>query len=156
MKKQLMQITIDDPGLPEVRELLEEHLRDMYQLSPPESVHALEVNELQGPDVTFWTVRDGRVVLGCGALKEIDSEHGEIKSMRTPLSLRRRGAARAVLAHIIAVARERGYKRLSLETGSMEAFIPAQRLYESFGFSYCGPFGDYGPDPNSVFMTLRL
>src|SRR5262245_56269461 len=151
-----MQIVIDDPGLHEVRELLEEHLRNMHELSPPESVHALDVSKLQEPNITFWTVRDGSLLLGCGALKEIDSEHGEIKSMRTPLSLRRRGAGRAVLAHIIAVARQRGYKRLSLETGSMEAFIPAQRLYESFGFSYCEPFGAYGPDPNSVFMTLAL
>ena len=151
-----MQIAVDDPGLPEVRELLEEHLRNMYELSPPESVHALDVSKLQEPDITFWTVRDGSILLGCGALKEIDSEHGEIKSMRTPRSLRRRGAARAVLAHIISVARERGYKRLSLETGSMAAFVPAQRLYESFGFSYCEAFGDYEPDPNSVFMTLRL
>jgi putative acetyltransferase len=151
-----MQIAVDDPGLPEVRKLLEEHLRNMYELSPPESVHALDVSKLQESDVTFWTVRDGSTLLGCGALKEINSEHGEIKSMRTPLSLRRRGAGRAVLTHIIAVARERGYKRLSLETGSMEAFAPAQLLYESFGFRYCEPFGDYRPDPNSVFMTLEL
>ena len=151
-----MQITVEDAGLPEVRELLEEHLRNMHELSPPESVHALDVGKLQEPDVTFWTVRDGAILLGCGALKQLDPEHGEIKSMRTPRSLRRRGAGRAVLAHIIAVARERGYKRLSLETGSMEAFVPAQRLYESFGFSYCEPFGDYRPDPNSVFMTLRI
>ena len=151
-----MQIAVDDPGLPEVRELLEEHLRNMYELSPPESVHAFDVGKLQEPDVTFWTVRDGPILLGCGALKEIDSGHGEIKSMRTPLSLRRRGAGRLVLTHIITVARERGYKRLSLETGSMEAFVPAQRLYESFGFSYCEPFGDYRPDPNSIFMTLEL
>ena len=151
-----MQIAVDDPGLPEVRELLEEHLRNMYELSPPESVHALDVSKLQESDVTFWTVRDGTILLGCGALKEIDSRHGEIKSMRTPLSLRRRGAGRAVLTHIITVARERGYRRLSLETGSLEAFVPAQRLYESFGFRYCAPFGDYRPDPNSVFMTLEL
>src|SRR5262245_25994553 len=118
-----MRIAVDDPGLPEVRELLEEHLRNMYELSPPESVHALDVSTLQGPDITFWTVRDGSTLLGCGALKELDSEHGEIKSMRTPVMLRRRGAGRAVLTHIIAVARERGYKRLSLETGSMAAFV---------------------------------
>jgi putative acetyltransferase len=94
--------------------------------------------------------------LGCGALKEIDSEHGEIKSMRTPVSLRRRGAGRSILEHIIAVARTRGYKRLSLETGSPSAFLPARRLYESFGFSYCEPFGEYELAPYSVFMTLRL
>lgn len=151
-----MRVTVDDPGLPEVRKLLEEHLRDMYELSPPESVHALDVGKLQESDVTFWTVRDGPLLLGCGAIKEIDSGHGEIKSMRTPLSLRRRGAGRALLTHMIAVARERGYKRLSLETGAREAFAPAQRLYGSFGFRYCEPFGNYRLDPNSVFMTLEL
>ena len=128
----------------------------MYELSPPESVHALDVSKLQGPDITFWTVREGSLLLGCGALKEIDSTHGEVKSMRTPTALRRKGAGRAVLAHIVAEAKARGYERLSLETGSFEAFVPAQRLYQSFGFSFCGPFGDYQPDPNSVFMTLHL
>src|SRR5262249_19060971 len=119
-------------------------------------VHALDVSELQGSDITFWTVREGSLLLGCGALKELDSTHGEIKSMRTPADLRRKGAGRAVLAHIIAEAKARGYARLSLETGSFDAFLPAQRLYESFGFNYCGPFGDYTPDPNSVFMALQL
>jgi len=128
----------------------------MYELSPPESVHALDVSRLRSPDVSFWTVRDGEVLLGCGALKELNPLHGEVKSMRTPASLRRRGAGRAVLTHIVQEARARGYRRLSLETGSMEAFAPAQKLYESFGFSYCGPFADYKPDPNSVFMTLAL
>jgi putative acetyltransferase len=111
---------------------------------------------LQEPDITFWTVRDGAVLLGCGALKQLDPAHGEIKSMRTPTALRRQGAGRAMLTHIIAVARGRGYGRLSLETGSMEAFLPAQRLYQHYGFTYCGPFGDYRPDPNSLFMTLKL
>ena len=106
--------------------------------------------------ITFWSVRDGDTLLGCGALKEIDPEHGEVKSMRTPQALRRRGAGRAVLTHILSEARRRGYKRLSLETGSMDAFLPAQKLYESFGFTYCGPFADYKPDPYSVFMTLTL
>jgi putative acetyltransferase len=151
-----MEVVIDDPTRPEVRALLEEHLRSMYELSPPESVHALDVSKLASPDITFWTVRDGALLLGCGALKELDPRHGEIKSMRTPVALRRRGAGRAVLTHIVAVARERGYARLSLETGSMEAFIPAQRLYETFGFQYCTPFGDYKLDPHSLFMTLRL
>jgi len=151
-----MRIEVEDPAGPDVCALLEEHLRNMHELSPPESVHAHDIARLKGPDITFWTVRDGSLLLGCGALKELDSIHGEVKSMRTPLALRRRGAGRAVLAHIVAEARARGYKRLSLETGSSEAFLPAQRLYESFGFSYCGPFGDYKPDPNSVFMMLRL
>lgn len=128
----------------------------MHELSPPESVHALDVTGLQRPEVTFWSVREQDRLLGCGALKELDPEHGEVKSMRTPQSLRRKGAGRAVLKHIIEEARRRGYKRLSLETGSMEAFRPAWRLYESFGFQYCGPFADYKPDPNSVFMTFVL
>jgi putative acetyltransferase len=151
-----MEVVVDDPTRPEVRALLEEHLRSMYELSPPESVHALDVGKLTGPDITFWTVRDGALLLGCGALKELDPRHGEIKSMRTPVALRRRGAGRAVLTHIVAVARERGYAQLSLETGSMEAFVPAQRLYESFDFQYCTPFGDYKLDPYSLFMTLKL
>lgn len=151
-----MQIVVDDPARSDVRALLEEHLRCMHELSPPESVHALDVAELQAADVTFWTIRDGELLLGCGALKELDARHGEIKSMRTPLALRRRGAGRAMLTHIVEVARERGYERLSLETGTPEAFIPAQRLYESFGFQYCTPFGDYKLDPYSAFMTLRL
>ena len=151
-----MRIQLDDPARPDVLALLEEHLRDMYELSPPESVHAFDISRLKSPDVSFWTVRDGEVLLGCGALKELDPTHGEIKSMRTPISLRRRGAGRAVLTHIVQEARARGYRRLSLETGSMAAFVPAQRLYESFGFVYCGPFADYSLDPNSVFMTLSL
>lgn len=101
-------------------------------------------------------MRLGGLLLGCGALKELDRKHGEIKSMRTPAALRRKGAGRAILAHIIAVARSRAYERLSLETGAMDAFKPAQKLYESFGFTRCGPFGDYRNDPNSVFMTMRL
>ena len=151
-----MRVELDDPARPDVVALLEEHLRNMRELSPPESVHALDVSRLKGPDITFWTVRDGPTLLGCGALKELDPQHGEVKSMRTPHSLRRRGAGRAILAHILEESRQRGYTRLSLETGSMEAFSPAQKLYESFGFTCCGPFADYGPDANSVFMTLRL
>lgn len=151
-----MEIAIDDPARPDVRALLEEHLRNMREISPPESVHALDIAGLQKPDITFWTVRDGDTLLGCGALRELDPTHGEIKSMRTPDAQRRRGAGRAVLQHILQAARSRGYRRLSLETGAMEAFAPARRLYESFGFTECAPFGDYTPDPNSVFMTLTL
>lgn len=151
-----IRIEVDDPAAPDVRALLEEHLRSMHQLSPPESVHALDVESLKRPDVTFWTVRDGVRLLGCGALKQLDPSHGEIKSMRTPAANRRQGAGRAVLEHVIAVARERGYRRLSLETGTNEAFVPAQTLYRSFGFEPCEPFGDYRPDPHSAFMTLRL
>jgi putative acetyltransferase len=151
-----MKIKIDDLQHPAVHALLHEHLRNMYELSPPESVHALDLEKLRAPDVTFWTAWENDILLGCGALKELEPKHGEIKSMRTPVAHRRKGTGRAILAYIIAVARERGYERLSLETGAHEAFSPAQKLYESFGFTYCGPFGDYTEDPNSVFMTLRL
>ena len=151
-----MKIEVDDLSRPEIHALLNEHLESMHALSPPESVHALNLEELRKPDITFWSVWDGPLLLGCGALKELDAKHGEVKSMRTPNSLRRQGAGRMVLAYIIDVARSRGYERLSLETGSMEAFMPAQRLYESFGFEYCQPFGEYSVDPNSVFMSVSL
>jgi putative acetyltransferase len=114
------------------------------------------VTKLQGPAITFWTVRDAGILLGCGALKELSTSHGEVKSMRTPDSARRRGAGRAMLNHIIAVARARGYQRLSLETGSVAGFDAARRLYASAGFVECGPFADYPLDPFSVFMTLSL
>jgi putative acetyltransferase len=151
-----MRIEVDDLLRPEVRALLREHLTNMHELSPPESVHALDISELRRSDVTFWTVWEGPVLMGCGALKELDSNHGEVKSMRTPAHQRRRGAGRAILTHIVAEARARGYKRLSLETGSMHAFEPAQKLYASFGFVYCGPFGSYKADPYSTFMSLEL
>jgi putative acetyltransferase len=151
-----MKIENDDLSRPAIHALLDEHLQSMYALSPPESVHALDLEKLRRPGITFWSAWEGPLLLGCGALKELDRKHGEVKSMRTPSALRRRGAGRAILAHIIEVARSRDYGRLSLETGSMEAFRPAQRLYESFGFTYCGPFGDYEEDPNSVFMTMPL
>lgn len=151
-----MQINIDDPAWPDVYALLEEHLRHMHELSPPESVHALDVTALQRPDITFWSVREDHVLLGCGALKELDPCHGEVKSMRTPAALRRRGAGRAMLNHILAEARRRGYTRLSLETGPAQTFRAAHHLYESVGFRHCGPFGDYQPDPFSVFMTMDL
>jgi putative acetyltransferase len=151
-----VRIELDDLSRSEVHALLREHLDNMNELSPRESVHALDVTSLRSPDVTFWTVWDNSVLLGCGALKELSPIHGEIKSMRTPQALRRRGAGRAILTHIIGEARRRGYQRLSLETGSFEAFRPAQKLYESFGFTYCAPFGGYKPDPNSVFMEMQL
>jgi putative acetyltransferase len=151
-----MEIRVDDLQNPAVRALIAEHLQSMYDSSPPESVHALDVEQLRGPGVTFWTIWDSEQLLGCGALKELDNAHGEIKSMRTPATLRRRGAGRALLAHIIQEAKARGYRRLSLETGSGDAHLPARKLYESFGFSYCGIFADYWDDPLSAFMTLQL
>jgi putative acetyltransferase len=146
-----MKIEVDDLSRPAIHALLNEH-----ELSPPESVHALDLEKLRKPGITFWSAWDDSLLLGCGALKELDRKHGEVKSMRTPAAFRRKGAGRAILAHIIEVARSRSYERLSLETGAMEAFKPAQILYESFGFTYCGPFGEYAEDPNSVFMTMRL
>lgn len=149
-----MLIKVDDLSGPEIRALLEEHLRHMHELSPPESVHALDIDALRHPDVTFWSAWDGPALLGCGALRALDATHGEVKSMRTSRAHLRRGTARAMLSHIVEAGRARGYERLSLETGSMAGFAPARALYESFGFTYCPPFGDYGEDPHSVFMTL--
>ena len=151
-----MRIERDDLRRPEVHALLEEHLAGMYELSPPESVHALDLSGLRSPDITFWTVWDGDTLVGCGALKELGPAEGEVKSMRTPKGMRRRGAGRAVLTHIIEEAKRRGYRRLNLETGSHDGFMPARKLYESFGFAPCGPFADYERDANSVFMTLGL
>jgi putative acetyltransferase len=151
-----MKIELDDLTRPQIHALLNEHLQNMYAVSPPESVHALDLDRLRQPEITFWTAWEGPELLGCGALKELDPLHGEIKSMRTPQVLRRRGAGRALLNHIMKVARDRGYRRLSLETGSQDAFQPAQTLYTSAGFGICGPFADYVEDPNSVFMTLQL
>lgn len=151
-----MQIEIDELTRGPVLALLNEHLTNMFELSPPENVFALDVSKLRAPDITFWTAWDGSVLLGCGALKELSASHGEIKSMRTPNALRRTGAGRAILAHIVATARQRGYRTLSLETGSNPAFLPAQQLYRSCGFAACGPFGSYQADPHSVFMSLAL
>ena len=151
-----MQIRRDDLSGPEIRALLAEHLASMRSISPPESVHALDLDGLKRPDVTFWTAWDGGALAGCGALKAIDATHGEVKSMRTAASHRRRGVARAMLEHIVGEARRRGYARLSLETGSMAEFAPARELYLRRGFTACAPFAGYRDDPNSVFMTLDL
>lgn len=151
-----MKIELDDLTRPEVHALLAEHLSSMHQLSPPESVHALDLAQLRRADVTFWCAWEGAELLGCGALKELSSSHGEVKSMRTARAHLRKGVARAILARILEEAGRRRYERLSLETGSQAAFQPAQQLYASFGFAYCGPFADYVEDPNSVFMTRAL
>jgi putative acetyltransferase len=152
----MMKIQIDDLSHPAIHALLEEHLLNMHELGPPESVHALDLDKLRRPGITFWSAWDGEVLLGCAALSELDATHGEVKSMRTPKALRRTGAGRALLMHLIATARARGYRRLSLETGTVAAFVPAHSLYESVGFTRTGPFGGYVEDPNSVFMTLAL
>ena len=151
-----MRIEVDDLSRPQVHALLEEHLTNMYELSPPDQVFALDLNKLRADDITFWTVWEEEALVGCGALKELTPTHGEIKSMRTPAAARGRGAGRAVLAHIIAVAQQRGYSKLSLETGSHPAFEPAHSLYRSKGFLISGPFGSYLPNEHSVFMELQL
>lgn len=151
-----MQIRTDDLTGTEVIGLLEAHLDYCRASSPPESVHALDLDGLRARNVTFWSVWDGQRILGCGALKELDPGHGEIKSMHTKASERGRGVAAAVVKHITEQARSRGYRRISLETGSNAAFAPARALYASFGFVLTEPFADYRPDPYSVFMTLDL
>jgi putative acetyltransferase len=151
-----VEIKTDDLTGTEVVELVREHLHGMTLISPAESIHALNIEQLQGPEMTFWSAWEGNVLLGCGALKELDREHGEIKSMRTSSSHLRKGVAKRLLQHIIEEAKRRCYLQLSLETGSMDSFLPARRLYESFGFQYCKPFSDYIKDPNNVFMTMKL
>ena len=151
-----MKIEIDDLSRPAIHALLNEHIRNMHALGPPESVHALDPEQLRRPEITFWSAWEGALLLGCGALMELTRTHGEVKSMRTPEAHRRTGAGRALLMHIIEIARARGYERLSLETGSVAAFRPAHCLYESAGFTVAGPFASYREDPNSVFMTLAL
>ena len=151
-----MEIRLDDLTGSEVIGLLEEHLRCMARVSPPESRHALDLDGLRKPEITFWTIWNGLELAGCGALKELDNEHGEIKSMRTAYKFQRQGVASKVLRHIIQEAKHRDYQRLSLETGSMPYFEPAWRLYASFGFRPCGPFASYRLDSNSVFMTKEL
>jgi len=149
-------IRLDDLSGSEIAELLADHLREMHQHSPPESVHALDLEALKRPEISFWSIWSGDELVGCGALKELEPGHGEIKSMRTAPAFRGKGAGRLMLRHILNEARTRGYRRLSLETGSMAAFDPARRLYENHGFSYCGPFAEYILDPHSVFMTIDL
>lgn len=146
----------DDLSGPEVRALLEEHFAGMLANSPEDSCHFLDFEGLKGPGVTFWSVWDDAELMGCGALKEIDFRHGEVKSMRTHSAQLRKGAAAAMLEHIIATAKARGYHRLSLETGSGPAFDAAHALYLRYGFTYCAPFADYKEDPFSRFMTLAL
>jgi putative acetyltransferase len=151
-----MEIRIDDLSGPEIAELLSEHLQSMAIVSPPESRHALNLDELRKPDITFWSVWQGHELAGCGALKELHRQHGEIKSMRTAKAHLRKGVASRLLEHILSEAKRRGYRRLSLETGSMPYFDPAHGLYRKFGFETCPPFDGYVEDPNSVFMTRAL
>ena len=149
-------IRIDDLRGSAIIALLQLHLRSVVLHSPPESIHALDVERLRMPDITFWSAWQHAELLGCGALKALGDGHGEIKSMRTTPRHLRKGVASALLLHITAEARHRGYQRLSLETGSAEAFAPARTLYARHGFTPCGPFADYVEDPYSVFMSKAL
>jgi putative acetyltransferase len=155
-----MHVIEDDLTGPEIRALLETHFAGMLANSPKDSCHFLDFEGLKGPGVTFWSVWEGAdengALMGCGALREIDPSHGEIKSMRTDADHFRKGAAAAMLEHIIATAKDRRYRRLSLETGSGPAFDAAHGLYLRYGFEYCPSFGDYVEDPFSRFMTLAL
>lgn len=151
-----LMIAAEDPRSPDVLRLLEAHLAFARRHSPPEDVFALDASGLAAPAVSFFTARSGAELLGVGALRELDTTHAELKSMHTAEVARGRGVGRALLSHLLAVARSRGYERVSLETGSMGAFVPARSLYASAGFVVCPPFGDYRAGPNSVCMTLPL
>ena len=151
-----MKIIIDDLSSPEIASFLQEHIEDMRATPPPESKHALDLSGLKQADITFWSVSYKNKIVACGALKELSATHAEIKSMRTSARLRGKGLASKMLQHILDEAKARQYKKLSLETGSMEFFTPARALYKKFGFSECPPFANYTNDPNSIFMQLIL
>jgi len=154
--KTSMEFRNDDLSGEAIRALLRQHLESAALHSPPESVHALDIDGLRRPEVSFWSAWSEGELLGCCALKELDAVHGEVKSMRTTDAHQGRGVGARMLEHLLAQARARGYRRLSLETGSAEAFAPARRLYERYGFRYCAPFGDYAEDSWSRFMSLSL
>lgn len=151
-----LQIRQDDLSGPEIQQFIRDHLDHMVEITPPGSVYALDLSGLKLPEVTFWSVWQSDQLVGCGALKEIDSRSGEIKSMRTAPAHRRQGVASALLGHIIAEAQQRGYRCLYLETGGQPPFAPARALYARYGFEDCGPFANYSNDPNSVYMTKPL
>ena len=150
------EFSVDDPRAADVRGLLELHLAFTRAQSPPEDVHALDIDGLLDPAVTLFSFRAGGELLAIGALKRLGEHHAELKSMHTVQIARGQGIGRAMLDHLIAVARARGFGRLSLETGVQSAFAPARLLYASAGFITCGPFGDYRQSPNSTFMSLTL
>jgi putative acetyltransferase len=151
-----MEIKVDDLSGSEIAEFLEDHIREMKSVSPPESKHALDLEGLRKAEIVLWTAWDDSRLIGCGAIKELDANHAEIKSMRTDASFRRKGIASILLQHILNEAKLRGYRRISLETGSMQFFEPARNLYAKYGFVNCAPFSTYKEDPNSVFMTRKL
>jgi putative acetyltransferase len=150
------EIRVDDPRAPDVRALLERHLATMLAASPPEHAFALDVDGLLDPAISFFSFRADGELLGVGAIKRLDAGHAEIKSMHTAAAARGRGVGRAMLRHLLGVARTEGFRRVSLETGTMAEFAPARALYESAGFTACGPFADYQPSDDNCFMTLPL
>ena len=150
------EISLDDPRAPDVRLLLATHLTFARAPTPPEDAHALDVDGLLDPSVTFLSFRRDGVLLAVGALKRLDEEHAEVKSMHTVSAARRQGIGRRMIEHLIAVARDAGYRRLSLETGSMAEFAPARALYASVGFEVCEPFGEYRASPNSTYMAIDI
>jgi putative acetyltransferase len=150
------QIFLDDLSGPEIAGFLAEHIEEMRAVTPPGSKHALDIDGLRSPSVRFWTVVGDGQIVGCGAIQRLDDHRGEIKSMRVAPSCRRLGVASLLLLYLIAEAERMGFSRLSLETGASEFFEPARALYQKHGFEFCGPFADYVPDPNSVFMTKVL
>jgi putative acetyltransferase len=152
----MMRIVVDDLSGPQIAQFLAEHIQEMRSTTPLESKHALDLDGLRRPEVTFWSVRDGDAVVGCGAIMRLDTSHAELKSMRTASMRKRSGIASLLMEHILIEAKRAGFTRLSLETGTAEFFRPARKLYEKFGFGYCDPFADYRPDPHSVFMTRLL
>lgn len=149
-------IAIDDPTASDVRALVERHLQFARATTPPEHVFALDLDGLKDPAVTFFTYRVNGDVIGMAALKRLDDSHAELKSMHTAAEARGQGVGRALVDHIVAVARERGYRRVSLETGAGPAFEAARSLYASASFTPCEAFGDYRPTPLSAYMTLSL
>jgi putative acetyltransferase len=151
-----MKIVVDDLSGPGIAAFLTEHVRQMQEITPIENAYALDLDGLRRPDITFWTAVDGTTVVGCAALKQLDPTHAELKSMRTAPARTRTGVASRLLEHVIGAAQQRGYQRISLETGTDGFFLPARRLYEKFGFDYCDPFGDYAPSPHNTFMTRAL
>jgi putative acetyltransferase len=151
-----LEIREDDLSSAAIAGLLREHLDDMYAITPAESVHALDLEDLRAPGITFWSAWADDQLLGCGALKELDARNGEVKSMRTARSHRGKGVGSRILAHLVAEARRRAYTALFLETGSMPEFAPARALYARHGFVYRGPFAEYTEDPNCVFMVKFL
>ncbi|MET9513769.1 GNAT family N-acetyltransferase [Streptomyces sp. NPDC002994] len=151
-----MKIVVDDLSGRQIAEFLDEHVQEMRSITPPDSKHALDLDSLRSPEVTFWSVMDGDTLVGCGAIKRLDAGHAELKSMRAAPARKRSGIASLLLNHIVTEAQRMGFTRLSLETGSDEFFLPARKLYGKFGFEYCEPFAGYRPDPNSVFMTKKL